>query len=101
MSRLWLAAMIGLVALITGAASAQTTHLDSAHTTLAPATPDPGRTGQVVTLPQGGQGVTTGGTAHYQTLVTPGGSATAIPNSAGGSTVIGSGGHGGIGASHP
>jgi hypothetical protein len=36
-------------------------------------------------------GVTTGGTAHYQTLGTPGGSAVMVPNGGGTSNVIGSG----------
>jgi len=84
-------AMIGL-AMTTSVALAQTTHLDSAHTVLPPATPNPGRVGQVVQLPRGGLGVTTGGTASYQTLGTPGGSATMVPNGGGSSSVIGSGG---------
>jgi hypothetical protein len=96
-----LAAMIAL-AMTTGVAVAQTTSLDSAHTTLAPATPNPGRAGQVVQLPGGGQGVTTGGNAHYQTLTTPGGgSATMVPNAGGGSSVIGTGGRIGTTTTHP
>jgi hypothetical protein len=66
---------------------------DSAHTLFTPNTPDPGRSGQTVQLPQGGIGVTTGGTSHYQTLATPGGgSAVAVPNGVGSSNVIGTGG---------
>ena len=48
---------------------------DSAHTLFTPNAPDPGRAGQIYELPQGGFGVTTGGTSHYQTLGTPGGAA--------------------------
>ena len=64
---------------------------DSAHTLFTPNAPDPGRAGQIYELPQGGFGVTTGGTSHYQTLETPGGSGVAVPN---GNTAsfIGSGG---------
>ncbi len=71
---------------------AQATPQDSAHTLITPDAPDPGRAGQIYQLPQGGFGVTTGGTANYQTLGTPGGSAVAVPNGGGTSTVIGSGG---------
>jgi hypothetical protein len=95
------AAMIAVV-MTASAAVAQTTPQDSAHTTLAPAAANPGRAGQVVQLPGGGQGITTGGTAHYQTLTTPGGgSATMVPNGGGTSSVIGSGGRVGTTAVHP
>jgi hypothetical protein len=94
------AAMVAL-AMTTAVAVAQTTHLDSAHTVLPPAAPSPGRAGQVVQLPGGGQGVTTGGTANYQTLATPGGgSAVMVPNGAGSASVIGSG-HSGTVGTHP
>jgi hypothetical protein len=67
--------------------------VDSAHTLFTPNAPDPGRAGQVYQLPQGGFGVTTGGTSHYQTLEMPGGgSAVAVPNGNNTSTVFGSGG---------
>jgi hypothetical protein len=68
---------------------------DSAHTLFTPNAPDPGRAGQIYELPQGGFGVTTGGTSHYQTLGTPGGSGITVPN---GNTAsfIGSGGRIGI-----
>ena len=68
---------------------------DSAHTLFTPNAPDAGRSGQVYQLPQGGFGVTTGGTSHYQTLGMPGGSGIAFPN---GNTAsfIGSGGRVGI-----
>jgi hypothetical protein len=66
---------------------------DSAHTLLQPNAPDPGRSGQIVQLPQGGIGITTGGTSNYQTLSMPGGgSALMFPNGGGMSTVIGSSG---------
>ncbi len=68
---------------------------DSAHTLFTPNAPDPGRSGQVYQLPQGGLGVTTGGTAHYQTLGTPNGSAVAVPGGNNASSIIGSGGHSG------
>jgi hypothetical protein len=63
---------------------------DSAHTLFTPNAPDPGRLGQVYQLPQGGLGVTTGGTSHYQTLSTPGGSGIAVPNGNNSFSVIGS-----------
>jgi hypothetical protein len=68
---------------------------DSAHTLVTPNAPDPGRSGTVVPLSQGGTGVTTGGTAHYQTLGTPGGSAVVVPGAGGTSAVAGSGGQAG------
>jgi hypothetical protein len=69
---------------------------DSAHTLFTPNAPDPGRAGQIYQLPQGGLGVTTGGTSHYQTLEMPGGSGVAVPN---GNTAdfFGSGGRVGTG----
>ena len=68
---------------------------DSAHTLFVPNAPDAGRSGQIYQLPQGGFGVTTGGTSHYQTLGMPGGNGVAIPN---GSTAsfLGSGGRAGV-----
>ncbi|HEY0184784.1 MAG TPA: hypothetical protein VGC09_18440 [Rhodopila sp.] len=70
--------------------------LDSAHTLFSPNAPDPGRAGQLFELPQGGVGVTTGGTAQYQTFGTPGGGGVAVPNGNGTASVIGSGGRAGI-----
>jgi hypothetical protein len=69
---------------------------DSAHTLFMPNAPDPGRAGQVYQLPQGGFGVTTGGTSHYQTLGMPGGSGVVVPNGNTGS-FFGSGGRVGTG----
>jgi hypothetical protein len=65
---------------------------DSAHTLFTPNAPDAGRAGQIYQLPQGGFGVTTGGTSYYQTLGTPGGSSVAVPNGNNTFGVIGSGG---------
>jgi hypothetical protein len=76
-------------------ALAQAPIRDSAHTLFTPNAPDSGRAGMVVQLPQGGTGVTTGGTANYQTLATPNGSAIMVPNGSGTSAVIGSGGRSG------
>jgi hypothetical protein len=73
-------------------ALAQAPARDSAHTLFTSNAPDPGRAGEVVQLPQGGTGVTTGGAANYQTLATPNGSAIMVPNGSGTSAVIGSGG---------
>jgi hypothetical protein len=70
----------------------QLVRADSAHTLFTPNAPDPGRAGQLYQLPQGGFGVTTGGTSHYQTLGMPGGSGVAVPNSDNTTSVIGSGG---------
>jgi hypothetical protein len=70
---------------------AQAASPDSAHTLFSPNAPDPGRVGQVYQLPQGA-GVSTGGTANYQMLETPSGSAVAVPNGGGTSSVIGPGG---------
>jgi hypothetical protein len=70
---------------------AQATSPDNAHTIFTPNAPDPGRVGQVYQLPQGA-GVSTGGTANYQTLGTPGGSVVVVPNGNGTSSVIGPGG---------
>jgi hypothetical protein len=91
MIRSFLAATMAL-AMMTGLAFAQATSQDSAHTLVTPNAPDPGRAGQTVQLPQGGFGVTTGGTANYQTMATPSGSAVVVPNGGGTSSVIGSGG---------
>jgi hypothetical protein len=81
-----------------GAGPARLVQVDSAHTLFTPNAPDPGRIGQVYQLPQGGFGVSTGGTSYYQTLGTANGNAVAIPG--GGETfgVIGSGGR--IGTGH-
>ncbi len=57
--------------------------------------PDPGDAGEAVQLPQGKIDVTTGGSANYQTLGTPGGSAAMVSNGGGTSSMIGSGGHSG------
>jgi hypothetical protein len=70
----------------------QVTQTDSAHTLFTPDAPDPGRVGQVYQLPQGGFGVSTGGTAQYQTLGTPGGSAISVPGENGRSNVFVTGG---------
>jgi hypothetical protein len=76
-------------------AMAQTTPSDSAHTLVTPP-PDLARPGPVETMPNGGTGVVTGGTSHYQTLQTPGGgSALAVPNGTQSSTVIGPNGRAG------
>ncbi len=90
-----------ILATMTAGAFAQAPPTDSAHTLFVPNAPDPGRSGQVVPLPQGGSGVTTGGTAGYQTLATPGGSAVMVPNGNGASTVTGSGGRGGTVQTRP
>jgi hypothetical protein len=65
---------------------------DSAHTLFTPNAPDSGRAGQLYQLPQGGFGVSTGGTSHYQTLGMPGGSGVAVPNGNNSYDMIGSGG---------
>jgi hypothetical protein len=91
MSRFLLAATFA-IAMAPAIGFAQAPAKDSAHTLFTPNAPDPGRSGAVVQLPQGGTGVTTGGTSHYQTLATPGGSATMVPNGSGTSAVAGSGG---------
>lgn len=70
---------------------------DSAHTLFTPNAPDPGRVGQLYQLPQGGVGVSTGGTSHYQTMVTPGGSGVAVPNGNNTFDMMGSGGRAGVG----
>ncbi len=96
-------ATIALLAMFSGSiqpVSAQiqlaqaTTPTDPAHTLVQPNAPDPGRAGQIVQLPQGGTGVTTGGTSHYQTYGTPGGSGVAVPNG-NTSSVTGAGGRAG------
>jgi hypothetical protein len=91
MSKLLLVTATAL-AMMAGSVLAQAAPQDSAHTLVTPNAPDPGRAGQVVQLPQGGAGVTTGGTANYQTLGMPGGNAVMVPNSGGTSGVMGSGG---------
>jgi hypothetical protein len=69
---------------------------DSAHTLFAPNAVDAGRAGQVYQLPGGGFGVSTGGTSHYQTFATPGGSGIAVPNGSNTFNFIGSGGRAGL-----
>jgi hypothetical protein len=101
MRTLCLAAMVALTSTM-AVALAQPSPPASYRTTLPPAAPAPGRAGQAVQLPGGGQGVTTGGTANYQTLGTPGGgSAVMVPNGAGSSSVIGPGRSSGTVAAHP
>jgi hypothetical protein len=79
-----------------GTQLAQATSQDSAHTLVAPSAPSGARVGQPMQLPQGGTGITTGGTANYQTLTTPGGAgAVAVPNGTGTSSVTGPGGRSG------
>jgi hypothetical protein len=68
---------------------------DSAHTLFAPNAVDSGRSGQIYELPQGGLGVTTGGTPYYQTFAMPGGSGVAVPSGANTFSVIGSTGRAG------
>jgi hypothetical protein len=68
---------------------------DSAHTLFTPNAPDSGRAGQIVQLPLGGFGVTTGGTSYYQTFGMPGGGGVAVPNGNNAFNVIGPGGHAG------
>ena len=68
---------------------------DSAHTPFTPNASDPGRAGQVYSLPQGGVGVTTGGTSHYQTYSTPGGSGVAVPSGNNNFSAVGSAGQAG------
>jgi hypothetical protein len=69
---------------------------DDAHTLFTPNTMDSGRSGQIYQLPQGGVGVTTGGTPYYQTYATPGGGGIAVPNGNNTFNVIGSSGRAGI-----
>jgi hypothetical protein len=69
---------------------------DSAHTLFQANPASSGGAGRIVQLPQGGYGVTTGGTSYYQTFGTPGGSGVMIPNGNGTSSVLGSGGRVGI-----
>lgn len=69
---------------------------DSAHTLFTPNAPDAGRPGQVYQLPGGGLGVTTGGTSHYQTIITPGGSGIAFPNGNNTFDELGAGGRAGV-----
>ncbi len=78
-----------------------TTPSDDAHTLFQPNAPDPGRSGQIEQLPQGGLGVTTGGTPHYQTLGTPAGNAISVPNGNNTSRVIGSTGRSGTTVTPP
>jgi hypothetical protein len=90
MCSFWLATTMA-VAMMAPITVAQAETQDSAHTLFTPNAPDPGRAGVVVQLPQGGTGVTTGGTSHYQTLATPNGSATMVPNGSGTPALYGSG----------
>jgi hypothetical protein len=80
-----------------GSGEARLVRVDSAHSLFTPNAPDAGRAGQIYQLPGGGFGVTTGGTSHYQTLASPGGSSVAIPNGNNTFDVIGSAGRSGIG----
>jgi hypothetical protein len=77
---------------------ARVVQVDSAHTLFTPNAPDPGRIGQVYQLPQGGFGVSTGGSPYYQTLGTPNGTQVAIPGGNNTFSVIGSGGR--VGTAH-
>jgi hypothetical protein len=70
---------------------------DSAHTLFTPNVTDAGRSGQLYQLPQGGFGVTAGGTSYYQTLGMPGGSGVAVTN---GNTANLIGSNGRIGVAH-
>lgn len=72
--------------------------VDSAHTLFTSNAPDAGRIGQLYQLPQGGFGVSSGGTPYYQTLGTLNGGIVAVPNGNTTFGVIGSGGR--IGSSH-
>ena len=95
------AAMVTLT-MMSGVALAQPSPPASYRTTVPPAAPAAGRSGQPVQLQGGGQGVTTGGTANYQTLGTPGGgTAVMVPNSAGSASVIAPGHGAGTVATHP
>jgi hypothetical protein len=101
MRTLCFAAMVGLT-MTTAVALAQPSPPASYRTTVPPAAPPAGRAGQPVQLQGGGQGVTTGGTANYQTLGTPGGgSAVMVPNGAGSASVIAPGHSAGTVATHP
>jgi hypothetical protein len=82
---------------VPGVAPARLVRADSAHTLFTPNAPDAGRAGQLYRLPQGGLGVTTGGTSYYQTLGMPGGSGVAVPNGNNSFSEIGSGGRVGTG----
>jgi hypothetical protein len=90
MIRMEIAAALAF-ALTTPFAVAQITPGSSAGTLVTPYAADPSRAGQTVQLPQGGQGVTTGGTPFYQSVITPGGGAIMVPNGGATSTVIGPG----------
>jgi hypothetical protein len=88
---------IALLVAFYGPVQSDTAHLlsvqsDSAHTLFTPNAPDSGRAGQIFQLPNGGLGVTTGGTSHYQTFGVPGGSGVAVPNGNNTFDVVGSGG---------
>jgi hypothetical protein len=77
------------------AGPARLVQVDSAHTLFTPNAPDRSRAGQVFQLPQGGFGVSTGGTPYYQTLGTPNGSQVAIPSGNNTFSVLGAGGRAG------
>jgi hypothetical protein len=79
----------------TGGAQITLLRADSAHTIFTPNAVDSGRPGQLYLLPQGGFGVSSGGTSHYQTYVTPGGSGVAVPNGGNTFNVIGATGRAG------
>jgi hypothetical protein len=75
---------------------AQLTQADY-HTLVTPNVSGANEAGRFVQLPGGGLGVTSGGTANYQTLLMPGGgTGVIVPNGGGVSTVIGSGGRVGV-----
>ncbi len=76
-------------------ANAQITPQSSAGTLVTPQAPDPGRSGQMILLPQGGQGVTFGGTPNSQMIGTPSGAAIMVHNGNGTSSVIAPGKPGG------
>jgi hypothetical protein len=90
MSGFWLATTMA-VAVMAPITVAQAETRSSAHTLFTPNEPYPGRAGVVVQLPQGGTGVSTGGASHCQTLATPNGNATMVPNGSGTAAVFWSG----------
>lgn len=87
MIRTGLTAMLVLATMV-ATASAQITPGSSAGTLVAPPANDPGRAGQMMMLPQGGQGVTFGGTPYSQMIGTPTGGATIMTPSGGGASTI-------------
>jgi hypothetical protein len=94
----FLAALSGPVqsgSVVPGGGQIALVRADSAHTLFTPNAVDSGRAGQMYELPQGGFGVSTGGTPYYQTFVSPGGSGVAVPSGGNTFSVIGSGGRSG------